>query len=113
VVIDRQLHILPLNYAANEDGVIVFRTADLTAATEAALANVAFEVDEIDLERRQGWSVTVHGFGREITDAIDDDSKRLLRMPVHPWAPGQRDRWFKITPKEITGRRLRSTASAS
>ena len=113
VVIDGQLHILPLNYAANEDGVIVFRTADLTAATEAALANVAFEVDEIDLARRQGWSVAVHGFGWEITDAIDDDSKRLLRMPVHPWAPGQRDRWFKITPKEITGRRLRSTAAAS
>ncbi|HBZ69136.1 MAG TPA: hypothetical protein DEP35_05065 [Deltaproteobacteria bacterium] len=113
VVIDGKPHVLPLNYAADEDGVIVFRTADLTAATDAALANVAFEVDEIDLARRQGWSVAVHGFAREITEAIDDDSKRLLRMPVHPWAPGQRDRWFKITPKEITGRRLRSTASAS
>ena len=113
VVIGGQPHILPLNYAASEDGVIVFRTADLTAATDTALANVAFEVDEIDLARRQGWSVAVHGFGREITDAIDDDSKRLLRMPVHSWAPGQRDRWFKITPKEITGRRLRSTASGS
>src|SRR5512143_585339 len=39
VVIDGRPHILPLNYAANEDGIIVFRTADLTAATEAALAN--------------------------------------------------------------------------
>lgn len=113
VVIDGQPHVLPLNYAADENGVIVFRTADLTAATEAALANVAFEVDEIDLARRQGWSVVVHGFGREITAALDRDSERLLQMPVHPWAPGQRDRWFKITPKEITGRRLRSTASAS
>jgi uncharacterized protein len=75
--------------------------------------NVAFEVDEIDLARRQGWSVTVNGFGREITGALDRDSERLLRMPVHPWAPGQRDRWFKITPNEITGRRFRSTASAS
>jgi nitroimidazol reductase NimA-like FMN-containing flavoprotein (pyridoxamine 5'-phosphate oxidase superfamily) len=113
VVIDGRPHILPLNYAADEDGVIVFRTADLTAATETGLANVAFEIDEIDLARQEGWSVAVHGFGREITGAIDRDSERLLRMPVHPWAPGERDRWFKITPKEITGRRLRTAASAS
>jgi nitroimidazol reductase NimA-like FMN-containing flavoprotein (pyridoxamine 5'-phosphate oxidase superfamily) len=113
VVIVGQPHILPLNYAADEDGVIVFRTADLTAATEATLANVAFEIDEIDVARRQGWSVAVHGFGREITGAVDRDSERLLRMPVHPWAPGQRDRWFKITPKEITGRRLKTAVSAS
>jgi len=113
VVLDGQPHVLPLNYAADEAGIIVFRTADLTAATEAALANVAFEVDEIDLARRQGWSVAVHGYGRELTGAVDRDSERLLRMPVHPWAPGQRDRWFKITPKEITGRRLRSTELAS
>lgn len=113
VVIGGQPHILPLNYAADEDGVIVFRTADLTAATEAVLANVAFEIDEIDLASRQGWSVAVHGFGREISDAVDRDSQRLLRMPVQPWAPGRRDRWFTITPKEITGRRLSTTASAS
>ena len=113
VVIDGQPHILPLNYAADEDGVIVFRTADLTAATEVALANVAFEIDEIDPARREGWSVAVHGFGREITGAIDRDSERLLRMPVHPWAPGQRDRWFKITPNEITGRRLKAAAPSS
>ena len=49
VVIQGQPHILPLNYAADENGVIVFRTADLTAATEAVLINVAFEIDEIDL----------------------------------------------------------------
>ena len=113
VVIHGQPHILPLNYAADENGVIVFRTADLTAATEAVLINVAFEIDEIDLARRQGWSVAVHGFGDEITDAVDRESERLLQMPVHPWAPGQRDRWFKITPKEITGRRLGVAASAS
>jgi nitroimidazol reductase NimA-like FMN-containing flavoprotein (pyridoxamine 5'-phosphate oxidase superfamily) len=113
VVIDGQPHILPLNYAADEDGVIVFRTADLTAASKADLAHVAFEIDEIDVARRQGWSVAVHGFGLRLDDAIDHDSQRFLRLPVHPWVPGQRDRWFKITPAEITGRRLTTTASAS
>jgi hypothetical protein len=106
VVLDGRPHIMPLNYAADETGVIVFRTADLTVATEAALAHVAFEIDEIDPARREGWSVAVHGLGREIGDAIDRESQRLLRLPVHPWAPGQRDRWYKITPIDITGRRL-------
>jgi hypothetical protein len=27
-------------------------------------------------------------------------------MPVVTWAPGQRDRWFSITPAQVTGRRL-------
>lgn len=112
VVIDGQPHILPLNYAADEKGVIVFRTADLTAASKADLAHVAFEIDEIDVARRQGWSVAVHGFGLRIDDAIDRDSQRYLRLPVHPWVPGQRDRWFKITPAEITGRRLTTTAAS-
>jgi nitroimidazol reductase NimA-like FMN-containing flavoprotein (pyridoxamine 5'-phosphate oxidase superfamily) len=113
VVIDGRPHILPLNYAADEDGVIVFRTADLTTATEASLTHVAFEIDEFDVARREGWSVAVHGFGREISGAVDRDSERLLRLPVHAWAPGQRDRWFTITPREITGRRLSIAASGS
>lgn len=113
VVIDGKPHILPLNYASNGDGIVVFRTADLTAATNAGMSNVAFEIDEIDVARRQGWSVAVHGFAHEITDAVDHDSQRLRQMPVQPWAPGQRDRWFKITPREITGRRLATAGSGS
>jgi nitroimidazol reductase NimA-like FMN-containing flavoprotein (pyridoxamine 5'-phosphate oxidase superfamily) len=106
VVIKGQPHILPLNYAMDEEGVIVFRTAELTAATEVSLAKVAFEVDDIDVEHHRGWSVAVHGFGRDITGAIDHESERLRQLPVRPWAPGRRDQWFKITSSEITGRRL-------
>jgi nitroimidazol reductase NimA-like FMN-containing flavoprotein (pyridoxamine 5'-phosphate oxidase superfamily) len=113
IVLGDQPHVFPLNYAADEEGVIVFRTAELTLATEVALAKVAFEVDEIDVERQQGWSVAVHGYGRDIGDAIDPDSARLRRLPVRPWAPGRRDRWFKVMPTEITGRRLTTTPPAS
>jgi nitroimidazol reductase NimA-like FMN-containing flavoprotein (pyridoxamine 5'-phosphate oxidase superfamily) len=113
VVIRDQPHVLPLNYAADENGVIVFRTAELTTATEASLARVAFEVDEFDVERHQGWSVAVHGRGRNITDAIDPESERLRQLPVRPWASGVRDQWFKIVPNEITGRRLTRAAPVS
>jgi nitroimidazol reductase NimA-like FMN-containing flavoprotein (pyridoxamine 5'-phosphate oxidase superfamily) len=106
VVVAGDTHVFPLNYAADIDGVIVFRTADLTTASKASLSNVAFEIDDIDKAHRAGWSVSVQGFAREISDAVDQQSQRLLGMVVHPWASGRRDRWFQITPKHITGRRL-------
>jgi nitroimidazol reductase NimA-like FMN-containing flavoprotein (pyridoxamine 5'-phosphate oxidase superfamily) len=110
VVIEGQPHVVPLNYAVDAGGVIVFRTAELTVATKASLSKVAFEVDDIDPEDHTGWSVTVHGYGLDITHALDPESERLRRLPVHPWAPGQRDQWFKITPSEITGRRITAAA---
>jgi nitroimidazol reductase NimA-like FMN-containing flavoprotein (pyridoxamine 5'-phosphate oxidase superfamily) len=106
VVIDARPHILPLNYAADESGIIVFRTTELGTAAQAGLADVAFEVDDIDVRRRQGWSVVVRGHGWDITGAIDHESERLRQLPVQPWAPGARGQWFKITPNAITGRRL-------
>jgi uncharacterized protein len=105
VVIDDQPHIVPVNYVA-DGATIVFRTAPGTVLTESALQRVAFEVDGIDEERRSGWSVTVHGFGREITDAVDTESQRLRALHVDCWAPEGRDRWFKILPDMVTGRYL-------
>jgi nitroimidazol reductase NimA-like FMN-containing flavoprotein (pyridoxamine 5'-phosphate oxidase superfamily) len=113
VVIEGRPHLVPLNYAVDEHGVVVFRTAELTVATEVALAHVAFEVDDIDVEGHRGWSVTVHGYGRDITNAIDRESMRLRELPVRPWAPGPRDQWYKIIPAEITGRRLTPAPAAS
>jgi nitroimidazol reductase NimA-like FMN-containing flavoprotein (pyridoxamine 5'-phosphate oxidase superfamily) len=113
VVVKGQPHVIPLNYAADESGIIVFRTAEFTTAAQASLSQVAFEVDEIDLEHQTGSSVVVHGYGRDITDAIDLESQRLRQLPVLPWASGERDQWFKITPSEITGRRLAAAASRS
>jgi len=105
VVIDDQPHIVPVNYVADE-ATIVFRTAPGTVLTESALQRVAFEVDGIDEERRSGWSVSVHGFGREITDAVDAESQRLRALHIDCWAPEGRDRWFKIVPDAVTGRYL-------
>ena len=111
VVIDGQPHVIPLNYAVNAQGIIVFRTAELTTATEASLSKVAFEVDDIDREHHTGWSVAVHGGGLNITNALDPESERLRQLPVRPWAPGERDQWFRIIPSEITGRRLAAVTS--
>jgi len=105
VVVDGEPHIVPVNYVA--DGTtIVFRTAPGTVLTESSLRRVAFEVDGIDEPRRSGWSVTVHGYGRDISDTIDPESQRLRGLHLDCWAPEGRDRWFKIVAETVTGRYL-------
>ena len=49
----------------------------------------------------------VKGQADDIGDAIDATSERMRRLSLVTWAPGRRDRWFAIRPRQITGRRLR------
>jgi hypothetical protein len=106
VVVDNRPHLIPLNYATPGGGVIVFRTAPGTVLTEASLRDVAFEVDQLDTATRSGWAVEVRGFGRDIGDAVDQESVRLRQLPLVPWAPGERLEWFEIRPVAVTGRRI-------
>ncbi len=105
VTVEDQPQVVPVNYAT-EGTTVVFRTAPDTILNEAALHRVAFEVDSVDERTRTGWSVCVHGYGREITDCVDDESRHLLDLKVDTWAPEGRDRWFKIETQSITGRYL-------
>ena len=107
VTVADSLHIVPVAYVADGDGVVVFRTGPHTVLTAVSLSNVAFEVDELDDAQMAGWSVCVHGYGTEITGALDPASQRLRQLPVTTTAPGPRPRWFAIRPREVTGRRLR------
>ncbi len=108
VIADGRPHVVPVNYATPGGGVVVFRTDPGTILTEASLREVAFEIDGIDHETSTGWSVEVRGFARDIADAVDAESARLRELPLRTWAPGERQQWFKITPSEVTGRRISS-----
>jgi nitroimidazol reductase NimA-like FMN-containing flavoprotein (pyridoxamine 5'-phosphate oxidase superfamily) len=108
-----QPHVLPVNYVIDDDGAVVFRTTAESILTSVADQPAAFEVDGFDERHRTGWSVCVHGLGREITGADDPVARRLRGLSVVTWAPGQRDRWFAITPDQITGRRLPLAATAA
>lgn len=88
-----------------DDGDIVIRTdasGKLAAATHGAV--VAFEADQVDADGRRGWSVTVVGYSREVTD--HDDLARLREVGPQPWAQGEREHFIRITPGIVTGRRL-------
>ena len=86
-------------------GDIVIRTdhgGKLAAAMQEAI--VAFEVDEVDLAGRRGWSVTAIGRSRTVTEA--DDIAALRRTGLNSWPPGDRDHFIRITPGILNGRRL-------
>src|SRR5881227_1295744 len=72
--IGNQPIVLPVNYAV-DNGTIILRTGDGAKLTSAPLTKVAFEVDDIDNEAREGWSVVVQGVAQGITSGIDPYSE--------------------------------------
>ena len=72
----------------------------------APLTKVAFEVDDIDEQRGEGWSVVIQGVAQDITTSIDPRSEHLRSLAPSPWAEGERDHYIRVVPREITGRRV-------
>jgi nitroimidazol reductase NimA-like FMN-containing flavoprotein (pyridoxamine 5'-phosphate oxidase superfamily) len=104
------LTVFPVNYKLH-DGAIVFRTAqdsptgeDLSTGIAHAEYQVAFEIDQIDPETEEGWSVLIHGPAHHMSS--DDERAAVLESGVEPWAGGTREHAIRITPSTITGRRL-------
>jgi len=106
VVVDEQPMIFPVNYILVDDTQLLFSTDPGTKLSHSALARVAFEVDELDEQRRIGWSVVVQGTGREVTDALDARSRADQEARLEPWPGGVRGHRVRIIPRVVTGRRI-------
>jgi len=93
-----------VNFALH-DGDIVIRTdasGKLAAATRGAV--VAFEADSVDVPGQAGWSVTVVGQARAVTDT--EEISRLELIELMPWAPGTHDHFIRISAALVNGRRV-------
>jgi uncharacterized protein len=100
-----------VNFAL-DGGDIVIRTdsgGKLAAATRGAV--VAFEADHADAAGQAGWSVTIVGYSRAVTDSAE--IRRLNRIELVPWAPGERDHYIRISPSIVNGRRLSAGGARS
>jgi hypothetical protein len=96
--------VVPVNFRLFE-GAVVVRVADTSRAITGALDTVvAFQADHIDADTRTGWSVTVVGHTSEVLDPAT--RRRVLALPLVPWAGGDRDRLLRIPLDRVTGRRL-------
>jgi nitroimidazol reductase NimA-like FMN-containing flavoprotein (pyridoxamine 5'-phosphate oxidase superfamily) len=93
-----------VNFAL-DDGDIVIGTdsgGKLAAANRGAV--VAFEADGVDVAAHAGWSVTVVGYSRAVTDG--EEILRLEQTGLDPWAPGKRDHFIRVSPTIVNGRRI-------
>jgi uncharacterized protein len=94
----------PVSYLLDEEEV-VFRTHSGSKMAAASRHHVvAFQVDEIDVDSRSGW--TVLGVG-EAYEVVEPTRRAELaeRMPA-PWVAGHDQHVISIPLQRLTGRRL-------
>lgn len=91
--------VVPVNFRLAGRLIVVRVSPYSRQAREIEDAEVAFEVDDVVVDRQTGWSVLVQG--RAVFDY-----RREAGVDVEPWPEGQRPLQVVITPHSITGRRL-------
>jgi nitroimidazol reductase NimA-like FMN-containing flavoprotein (pyridoxamine 5'-phosphate oxidase superfamily) len=93
--------VLPVNYVVDKGTVLLQVSPHSTLARNLRSGRASFEIDEFDDYNESGWSVLVRG------DAEYVDPAELPNDPrPTAWAEGQRTFHVRITPHDISGRRL-------
>jgi nitroimidazol reductase NimA-like FMN-containing flavoprotein (pyridoxamine 5'-phosphate oxidase superfamily) len=100
--------IFPVNFLYDGTSIVV-RTAPGFKLDEAPMRAVAFEIDDAGPDGTWGWSVVVQGPCYDVSSSIDEISEHLRELPLRPWAPGAREHWLRIAPRQITGRAFGTT----
>lgn len=100
--------VLPVNFAVVSE-TVVFCTAFHGVLATHATGEVAFEVDQLDGTMSEGWSVLLRGTAHPV---LDEEEQAELRSAarVRSWAGPDRDLYVRITPGEVTGRRIHNQA---
>ena len=104
VFTDRALPaVQPVAFVLHDEGVVV-RLAAGSPALAAGGAIVAFEVDNVAHDLREGWTVTVVGHAHEVRDPEWLGRLAELRLPSR--GLGVTDRYLVITIEVVTGTRI-------
>src|SRR4051812_42687373 len=104
VLVEGKPVVFPVNFEVDGRSV-VFRTDPgnkLRGLSQRS--SVCFEIDDIELASKTGWSVLVKGLAGEVTDP--SQIRTLDDLPLEFWALGPKSHWVRITPVEVTGRRI-------
>ena len=96
--------IVPVNYARHDDALLFRTTAYSELAQYGRDAEAAFEIDHLDYDRQQGWSVVARGRLRMVPPAELDDLRKV--WDPRPWAGGARTFYLKLVWRELSGRRI-------
>lgn len=104
VAINDKPDIYPVNYRIADETIVVRSDPGLKLAAATLGIGVAFEVDAIDEMTHTGWSVVVRGAATEISDL--GELLEAEDLGVEPWADTPKNRFLRITPGRVTGRRI-------
>ena len=101
--------IRPVNYVFDEASQsVVFRCTEGTKLVTLVRASRAwFEVDEIDVVNRAGWSVLISGVTEPVTER--HEIRRLEGLGLDSWIAGPESRWVRIRARVVSGRRVEAS----
>jgi nitroimidazol reductase NimA-like FMN-containing flavoprotein (pyridoxamine 5'-phosphate oxidase superfamily) len=104
VVVDGHPDIFPLNYAIDGETAL-FRSAPGTKLDGSLGSSpVALEADGYDAASEEAWSVVLRGRAHRVKDA---DADLVAALQQVPWQDGAKDRYVRIYPLNLSGRRFR------
>lgn len=99
--------VLPVSYQVYA-GEVTFRTSAYGALSALIHpTNVAFEIDDIDMDAGTGWSVLVRGRAKAVRSPTVLTALWTLDGAV-PWATGTRNVFIGIEPRSISGRLVKA-----
>ena len=96
--------VLPVNFAL--DGAAVYVRTAAGSKLDAAVRcdRVAFQIDHADEAWEEGWSVLAFGHLRIVDDP--DELARVRRLPLRPWASGDKPYYLRLEIRSLSGRRI-------
>jgi len=97
--------IFPVNFALDGNRVVM-RTAEGTKHSAADGGPAAFEVDQISIGSRVGWSVVLEGHLHLVTQDHGPTFTRVDHLPLAPWAGHDAPHLLRLVPDKISGRRI-------
>lgn len=101
--------VLPVSYAMLAEDIVFATTAGSKALAITDRTVIAFEVDNIDLETRSGWSVLAVGLARPFSEG-DIDLPAARQLKIDPWAAGA-TLLIRMPTERLSGRRVESTTA--
>lgn len=93
---------VPVNYAVDDEVLLIRTTAYSAITRDCDDSAVAFEVDWFDPATKAGWSVLLRG------RAVLSFGRDQASQQVDTWPSGLRPVHLRLDPHTVTGRRLAS-----
>jgi uncharacterized protein len=97
--------ILPVHYTVHGQHVFFRTTPNSALGIHGNGIDLAMEIDSLDYDTHQGWSVVVVGPATRVEDPDDVQAIHRGWGPV-PWADGTRFLYVRLAMRELSGRRL-------